>query len=53
LRQQTEFAQQGGGKVQFLVQKISVFGIEMQNWMLIVALLVVAFVIFAWRTRDL
>jgi hypothetical protein len=38
--------------VQFLVQKFSVFGFGGQNWMPIVFLLIAAFALFAWRTRD-
>jgi len=38
--------------VQFLIQKFSLFGIEGQIWMLLVAFLVVVFVLIALRTRD-
>jgi hypothetical protein len=38
--------------VQFLVQEISLFGLKVQNWMLIVLVLVIAFVLFAWGTRS-
>jgi hypothetical protein len=42
----------GAGLVQFLIQPFRFFGIEGQNWMLIVFFLVVAFVLYVWRTRD-
>jgi hypothetical protein len=38
--------------VQFLVQEFSLFGFKVQNWMLIVLLLVIAFMLFAWGTRS-
>jgi hypothetical protein len=38
--------------VQFLIQKSSFFGFEVQNWMLIALFFVVAFIVFVWRTRD-
>jgi hypothetical protein len=38
--------------VQFLVQEISLFGFKVQNWMLIVLVLVIAFMLFAWGTRN-
>lgn len=38
--------------VQFLVHSFDFFGIEVQNWMLIVAVLIIAFVLFIWKTRD-
>jgi len=38
--------------VHYLVQSHNIFGIEIQNWMLIVAVLVIAFIFFIRRTRD-
>jgi len=38
--------------VQFLIQKSSFFGFDVQNWMLIVVFLVAAFIVFVWRSRD-
>jgi len=36
----------------FLVEHFTFLGFEVQNWMLIVVFLTLAFVLFAWRTRD-
>jgi len=52
LHQPSDVAQQGGSAVQFLVQKFTIFGVELQNWMPIVVFLIVSFIIFAWRARD-
>jgi len=38
--------------VQFLIQPFHIFGVEGQYWMLIVAVLVIAFAFLIWRTRD-
>jgi hypothetical protein len=42
----------GGGSVQFLVKHFTFLGFEGQNWMLIVAGLIVVFVVYVWKTRD-
>jgi hypothetical protein len=42
----------GASFVQFLINKFSIFGIDVQNWMIIVAALVAAFAAFAWLTRE-
>jgi hypothetical protein len=38
--------------VQFLVKGFSVLGFEVQNWMLIVVVLIAIFIFFVWKTRD-
>jgi hypothetical protein len=38
--------------VQFLVEHITVLGFEIQNWMLIVFGVLVAYIFFLWKTRD-
>jgi len=38
--------------VQYLIQSHNIFGIEIQNWMLIVAVLIIAFIFFIGWTRD-
>jgi len=38
--------------VQFLIQSHHIFGIEIQNWMLIVVVLVIVFALLVRRTRD-
>jgi len=38
--------------VQFLVQSFNIFGIEVQIWMVIVVILIVAFIFFIRQTRD-
>ena len=38
---------------QFLVEHFTVLGFEIQNWMLIVAALVAAYILFTWTMRDL
>jgi H+/gluconate symporter-like permease len=42
----------GGAAVEFLIAHFNLFGFDGQNWMLIVAGLIAAFVLFAWKTRD-
>ena len=42
----------GAEAVQFLVDHVTVLGLELQNWMLIAAALVAAFLVFAWIGRD-
>ena len=42
----------GAAAVQFLIQPFHIFGIEGQNWMLIVLVLIIAFAFLIWRTRD-
>jgi len=42
----------GEGALEFLIGHFNLFGFDGQNWMLIVAGLVAAFVIFVWNTRD-
>jgi hypothetical protein len=37
---------------QFLVEHFTLLGFEIQNWMLIVVGVIVAFSLFVWRTRD-
>jgi hypothetical protein len=37
---------------QFLIEHFTFLGFEVQNWMLIVAGLTIAFILFVWRTRD-
>lgn len=42
----------GASAVQFLVKNFSVLGFEVQNWMLIVVVLIAIFIFFVWKTRD-
>ena len=42
----------GRERVQVLIEYSNVLGFQIQNWMLVVAGVVLAFAIFAWRTRD-
>jgi hypothetical protein len=42
----------GAEAVQFLIEHFTFLGFEVQNWMLIVVGLIVAFVLFVWATRD-
>jgi hypothetical protein len=42
----------GAGAVQFLIGHFTFLGFDGQYWMIIVAALIAAFVVFAWRTRD-
>jgi hypothetical protein len=42
----------GGGAVQFLVEHFTFLGFEGQNWMLIVAGLIAAYIFFVWKARD-
>jgi hypothetical protein len=42
----------GARAVQFLIHSFDFFGIEVQNWMLIVVLLIIGFALLVWRTRD-
>jgi hypothetical protein len=42
----------GAEAVQFLVDHVTVLGLEIQNWMLIATALVAAFIVFAWTSRD-
>jgi hypothetical protein len=46
-------AQKWGPRVlQFLVEHTTVLGFEIQNWMLIVVGVLVAYILFLWKTRD-
>jgi hypothetical protein len=38
--------------VQFLIEHFTVLGFEIQNWMLIAVAVVVAYILFIWKTRD-
>jgi hypothetical protein len=38
---------------QFLVEHFNLLGFEVQNWMIIVVGLIIAYIVFVWRTRDL
>jgi hypothetical protein len=38
--------------VQFLIEHFTVLGVEVQNWMIIVAGMIAAFILFVWKTRD-
>ncbi|WP_323050069.1 hypothetical protein [Caballeronia mineralivorans] len=38
--------------MQFLVEHITVLGFEIQNWMLIALGVLVAYILFLWKTRD-
>jgi hypothetical protein len=42
----------GAGVAQFLVGHFTFLGFEGQNWMLVVAGLIAAFVFYVWKTRD-
>jgi hypothetical protein len=42
----------GAGVAQFLVGHFAILGFEGQNWMLVVAGLIAAFVFYVWKTRD-
>jgi hypothetical protein len=42
----------GAEAVHFLIDHFTVLGFEGQNWMLIVAALIAAFIFFVWKTRD-
>jgi hypothetical protein len=37
---------------QFLVEHFTVLGFEIQNWMLIVLMVLVAYILFLVKTRD-
>ncbi|WP_256385907.1 hypothetical protein [Afipia sp. GAS231] len=37
---------------QFLVEHFTVFGFEIQNWMIIVAAVIAVYVLYTWKTRD-
>jgi hypothetical protein len=36
--------------MQFLVQHVSVLGVDVQNWMLIVLGMIAAYALFSWKT---
>ena len=38
--------------VQFFINHVNLFGLDVQNWMIIVAVLIVAFGAFAWLTYE-
>jgi hypothetical protein len=38
---------------QFLVEHFNLLGFEVQNWMIIAVGLIIAYIVFVWRTRDL
>jgi hypothetical protein len=41
-----------GGIMQFLVEHVSVFGVDLQNWMLIVLGMTAVYALFSWKTGD-
>jgi hypothetical protein len=42
----------GAETVQFIIEQFTFLGFEGQNWMLIVAGLIAAFVLFVWTTHG-
>jgi hypothetical protein len=54
LHKQTAYPAQklGTGTVQFLIGRFAFLGVDGQYWMLIAAGLIVAFIFFAWKTRN-
>jgi hypothetical protein len=38
--------------VQFLIEHFNFLGFQVQYWMLIVAVLIAAYFVFVWKTRD-
>lgn len=38
--------------MKFLVEHISIFGVDLQNWMLIVLGMTAVYALFSWKTSD-
>jgi hypothetical protein len=42
----------GAGAVQFLIERFTFLGFEVQNWMLVVVGLIAAYMLLVWMSRD-